>query len=506
MSIRDWLRGECNYVKLAAIVIVAAAILRFALTAISHPAGDSCWHLSVVRFIAQTGKIPFSEPFGQGREYFWAPPLFHLVAALVYKAFSLLSIPAAEFGVKLVSPLFGSLTLPFVFLIGRKLHGPKIGFLALLFVAFLPIHINSSVVSFVDAFTAFMVAVSVYFLVSRRIFLSALFIGLGIASKQTVLFMVPVFFIAVFFLYRQRLKSFFAKSAISAAIMAAVGVPWLVRNYVLFKNPFWPFLYKILGGTVMPSAAESGFSVFYLFSLSPLKQFYLELFGAPLGKLDTASFIHLPFIHVFLAVWLAVTIIFFIPAVIGLVVSVKKKSYLILGWILAFLVVVAIFVMNIGSASARYFVPAVPALGIVWALGLDQLLSKFGHVRLPLLKVSAVFMIVIFGCIIAFSVVESAKTVVAARAWNAFAPDFSWIRENTPKDVLFGYRGQCLSYNIDRLSNFNLSQDDYVWVNQDFRLEPVSILDQATLQAVQRGFTPVYNNTKTGTIIYKRNS
>ena len=178
-GIAGWLRKEFSwsdrYVRLTFAAIVVAALLRFVLAALSHPAGDSCWHLSVARFLAENGRIPFAEPFGiVDRQFFSAAPLFHFIAAAVYKFFSLFSPAAAEFAFKLVSPFFGSLTLPFVFLLGKKLYNSKIAFFATLFVAFLPLHINSSVVSFVDSLATLLAIVAVYLLFCRRIFLSAL--------------------------------------------------------------------------------------------------------------------------------------------------------------------------------------------------------------------------------------------------------------------------------------------------------------------------------------------
>ena len=67
MKLPEWFRGKDGYVKLTVAVIVLAAILRFALAALSHPAGDSCYHLSVARFMAENSRLPLFEPFGISR-------------------------------------------------------------------------------------------------------------------------------------------------------------------------------------------------------------------------------------------------------------------------------------------------------------------------------------------------------------------------------------------------------------------------------------------------------
>ncbi len=507
-------RGMDGYAKMAVAVIVAAAILRFALAAVSHPAGDSCWHLSVARFIAENGRIPFAEPFGiSDRQFFSAAPLFHLAAAAVYRFFSLFGSAAAEFAVKLVSPLFGSLTLPFVFLLGRKMFSARIGFLATVFVAFLPLHINSSVVSFVDSLAALLAVIAVYFLLQKRILLSALFIGLGMGAKQTMLIMLPLFFLAILVYCKGRLKDFLAKSVVSGLVIAVIGLPWFVRSYILFGNPVWPFLSGFFSSR-LPDAgivgSRAGFSLANLFSLDRIAGFHLELFGAPTGSLGSLSFISLPFLQVFVAAWIAMTLLFLLPFLAGIPASTagrgKRCKWLLYGWIISFLFVVAVFVVNTGLVSARYFLPAVPAVGILWALGLDAIVRRFASFRLfnAKLSVVAVVFAAVAACIIAFSAVEAAKTAVADRAWSVYDDDFQWVKANTPENALIGYNGQCMSYNVHRFSNYNLEKADYAWVNQGFRVEPVSIVEPDILDRIERDFTPVYESKKTGTVVYKR--
>lgn len=513
-GIAGWLRKEFNwsdgYVKLAIAVIAVAALLRFALAAISHPAGDACWHLSAARFMAETGRIPFAEPFGiVDRQFFSAAPLFHFIAAAVYRFFSLFGPAAAEFAFRLVSPLFGSLTLPLVFLLGKRLFSSRTAFFATLFVAFLPLHINSSVVSFTDSLAALLAVAAVYLLFCRRIFLSALFIGLSLEAKQTMLVLVPFFFLALLVYYKGSLKAFISKSMVSGLIIALIGLPWFVRNYVLLGNPVWPFMSRLFGGLPLPELAQehARFSFGHLFSLDRLARFHLELFGAPIGSLGSLSFINLPFLEAAAALWIVLTLLFILPAVVAVFIRRGKQHMLFLyGWILSFLLVEAAFVISTGLVSARYFLPATPALALLWALGLDSILKKFSSNKLFGIKSFAVIAVIVIGCAFAFSAVEAAKTVIAANAWSAYRDDFGWIRENTPEDALIGYNGQCMSYNVHRFSNYNLDKVDYVWVNQNFQLEPVSIVQPSQLQQIERDFVPVpaYENKATGTKVYKR--
>ena len=506
MKFSRWLNCEDRYVRLTIAVIVAATLLRFALAAISHPSGDSCWHLSVARFMAENGSIPFSEPFGiDDRQFFSAAPLFHFAATAVYKFFSMFSVSASEFLVKLVSAFFGSLTLPFVFSLGKKMYGSRIGFLATLFVAFLPLHINSSVVSFVDSLTALLTIIAVYLLLQRRILLSALFIGLGMEAKQTMLALLPFFFLTLLAYYKGRLKVFFTNSIVSGVIIAVIGFPWFVRNYVLFGNPLWPLMSKLFGGLPEPGHAGALFSFTNLISPDLIARFHLELFGAPIGSLGALSFVNLPFLGVAVAVWIVLSLLFFLPVIVGVFVRQRMQHrFFLYGWIASFIVAEATFIVATGLVSARYFLPAAPALGILWALGLDNILNKLGSLNMFGVKAASAVIIVVIGCVFVFSAVESAKTVVAADAWSAYADDFNWVKANTPQNALVAYHGQCLSYNVHRFSNYDLSKADYVWVNQAFRLEPISIVEPEVLQKVEKDFVPVYESNKTGTVVYKR--
>ncbi len=505
MKLPEWFRGKDGYVKLTVAVIVVAALLRFALAAVSHPAGDSCYHLSVGRFMAENAGLPLFEPFGiSDRQVFSAPPLFHIVAAAVYRIFSVFSVSAAEFAIKLASPLFGSLALPFVFLIGKKLFSSRIAFFATLFVAFLPLHINSSVVSFVDSLVTLLAAVAIYLVLSRKILLAAVAVGLGLLSKQTMVFMLPVFFFALFKNYGGSIRVLLKKSAAPALIIAAIGLPWLVRNYVLLGNPFWPFLYNILGGSVVPEGIAGSISFASLFSFQHPVRFFLELFGAPVGNLSSASFVNLPFSSILVVVWLAAAAVFLLPVVFGVFAKGVRQRLLIYAWIAAFLAVTLLYIMSLGIVSARFILPAAPALAILWALGFDSILRKFGSVNLFGVKAATAAILIVIGCIFVFSAVESAKTVVAAGAWGAYSEDFSWVKQNTPSNALIAYRGQCLSYNVHRFSNYDLSKADYAWVNQGFRLEPISVVEPELLQQVEQDFMPVYSNERTGTIVYKR--
>src|SRR3989338_9251735 len=135
MSLLDSFRKMEKYEKYALIVIILGILMRFSLASMHHVSGDACWQLSNAIYIAENNRFPLFEFFGRD-EPFWAPPFFHVVAAAVYKIFIGLGKDAADYAIKMISPLLGSLTLVIFFLIARILFDKKIAFFSLLFLTF----------------------------------------------------------------------------------------------------------------------------------------------------------------------------------------------------------------------------------------------------------------------------------------------------------------------------------------------------------------------------------
>ena len=133
MSKKQNNNNKFNYKKLTFIIIAAGILLRFFLASISSASGDACWQLSASRFIAENKRFPLYEPLGRS-EPFWAPPLFHVMAATLYSAFGLLGPNAADFAMRMLSPLLGSLTLVISYLISKKLFDEKAALYSMIFI------------------------------------------------------------------------------------------------------------------------------------------------------------------------------------------------------------------------------------------------------------------------------------------------------------------------------------------------------------------------------------
>ena len=153
-----------KYEKYALIVIIIAIIIRFSLISTYAVSGDACWIFSASKFIAENYKIPFLEGVGRD-EPFWPPPLFHFIAAIFFFIFG-------EIGLKLVSPLFGSLTLILVYFLFRKMLNEKQAFYAIFFLSFIPLYIDYNVLGYVESVLTFMFVLSIYLALNKKFFLA----------------------------------------------------------------------------------------------------------------------------------------------------------------------------------------------------------------------------------------------------------------------------------------------------------------------------------------------
>jgi len=487
-----------NYTRLSIIIIALGIIVRLALVLMYHPSGDACWHLSVARFMADNFKIPLLEPLG--REVFWEPPAFHFISASFYKIFSIFGANAAEFGFKLISPIFGSLSLILTFMILDNFFGKKVAFYSTIFAAFLPINISYGVIAYTESIMTFFVLLSIYLIIKNKYVLGSAAFGISLLSKYNAVFSLPLI---IYLMHRgSKRKEFLQKFLVFGVIAALIFFPWIIRNYFNLGNPLWPFFTSVFGGYESVETFK-GNNVSSLLNIDNLFTLYLGIFGVPEGNYQNIFFFKIPFIEVLFIVWLLATFLLLIPA---LFCSRNKTAYpkinmLILIWLVPHLLLVMLYVVNTGVAYSRLLVTVVPLFSAAWGLGFSYVLSR-------LKKFNAIIFFVLAILILGFIAGEFVKAALAGKAWNFYEKDFAWARENTEKDGVFIAGGQCLSYNLNRFTlnptAENFGKADYVWVNQNFNLDRRSILDRQTLSLVQsRNYKIAYSNGQTGTIIYK---
>ncbi len=485
-----------TYIKLSVILIVLATILRFAFALTYAVSGDACWHLSAAKFIATENKIPVFENIGR-MQPFWPPPLFHFVSAFLYKLTAPISMNLADLSLKLASPIFGTLSVIILFFIARRLFDERIAFFSMIFINFVPLFLDYSIFSYTDSTTTFFSVLSVYLILKNKHLLSAVSLGLAIIAKYNGIFMYPMLLYLTYRLIKdknERLKNLFIMAVVPLIISSA----WFLRNWILLKNPIWPFLNGIFDG-ITRGASFNKIDFSFIFNLNAYIGPYLEFFGLPNGGLNSLSFYNGPFIYYLFSLWVIGTMIFIYPFIKGLFQNKSKEGNnyfmmsikILLG---SYLFMLFIYLANVGWFGSRLLLPILPFMAILWAKGMVSI--KIKRFYLPL--------IILIGCGFIFS--EGVKLTIAANEWGLYEEDFNWVKANTNKDDLFYGNGQCLHYNIDRFvvsppAKIDFNEVDYIWVNNEWRIE--YHMNQEILSSIDNSDNLKMVYDKTGTTIYK---
>ena len=361
-----------KYAKLTIIVLLIAIIIRFYLVAISTVSGDACWYFSVSKFIGDHNQIPLFQSLGRD-EPFSAPPLFHIVASVFYQLFG-------NIGLKLIAPLFGSLTLIVSYLILKKFLNEKASFYAILFISFIPISIDYSVLGYVESMLTFFITLSIYFALNSRFLISGIAAGLAILTKYNGIFVIPVL---LYIAYNHGNKKNLIKNYLAITLIPGiVGIPWFIRNWILLGNPVWPFLNFIFKG--FEKQSYSAFDISSLFSISTYIKTYLGFFGVPNGDYRKLSFVNLPYMEILLAIFLIGTIIFIIPLLFGF--KKNKGQNIFYTLLISFVILFVLFVTNVGPVS-RTLLPALVDFGFFYGIGLDNIIKRYKKLEKVLLGI-----------------------------------------------------------------------------------------------------------------------
>jgi len=512
MGVFNHFRKLGKYTRLTLLVLAAGIIIRFILAAMHHPAGDACWDLSAARFMAENFRIPVFEPLG--RDVFTRMPLFHFIAAFLYNIFSVLGNNAAELGMKMVSPVMGSLSLWFTFLIAKKIRDERTAFYAVLFLAFVPMHIYQSSLSYLDMTMALFATLSVYLILENRLVLSGIAAGLAMLSKFNGIFILPVILFIIIQNSKKDWRKILNKSLIFILLALAIAMPWYIRNWTAVGNPFWPFLGGIFRGNLELAIPYSGMHPGNLLSVwTILSTTYLGIYGIPSGRISSVSSLGIPNFTLLFSLWLVATIIFTLPFIISFFRKSFRKqktenSFLYV-WILSYIAFYLLFVIHAEQGKAfmvtfsRYLLPCFTAVAILWADGINIIINKIRS--RSILRVLALALALIM---IMFVSAEFAKTAVAANNWKAYESDFEWIKNNIKDSDIIVNANECLTYNTNKhtllIGNPFFDQATHVWHNSKGIMSAYSL--KVTLQDLEQDknkYNLVYSNEKTGTRVYE---
>ena len=490
---------KATYVNLSIAIIIIIALLRFIFALTHTVSGDACWHLSASRFIATENSIPLFEGIGR-LQPFWAPPLFHFVAAFFYKIATPISINLADLSLKLVSPIFATLTIILLFLLTRRLFDEKIAFYSMVFINFIPLFLDYSIFSYVGSTTTFFSLLSIYLMLNNRYFLASTSLGLAMLTKYNAIFVYPMLLYLAYKIVKEK-KLPNVKLAIVAIIPFIISSLWLIRNFILLKNPFWPFLNEVFNG-IEKGIVFSEINLANLLSLKTYFSSYLEIFGIPNGNFALLSFYDIPFLGLLFFIWIIATMIFIFPFIKGLLQKTASKRderiFLKSIYILfaSYLVMMLLYIVNVGWFGTRLLLPIIPFIAIIWAQGLDSI------------KIKKIYLVILLLIGTGFIITQGIKLTIASNQWDFYEQDFKWVTKNTPNDATLYGNGQCLPYNINRpvinhRTDLDPEQVDYVWVNNKWNVD--FKMNSNSLTAIENSdkLKQIYNNPQTGTVIYE---
>jgi 4-amino-4-deoxy-L-arabinose transferase-like glycosyltransferase len=476
--------------KPAIAIILGLFVVATIISWIGPITSDGCSHFFVGKYISEHREIPVNQPL-EGGGFFSPPFLFHLVIATFYVISRTLHISLLF----LILPLCYAGTLTFTYMLAKDEWNKKIALIAILLLGTIPLFLDSFANYFVDGFLTFLVTASIFYAVRNRVAFSGLFFGLAIFTKANGAFILPCL---LYLIYRNNKIRF--KPYIMFFVSGLVGLIPYIRNYLLFKNPVYPFLSSFFGGLPIVWTRQ------HVGLLTIVKSLFLQVFGVPAGLEYPIRVIRL-FIGIDITYMVYVMLVFFgIAILVPILISLKQaiKAYYFV-WISCFLVFVLIFLLEVGNVLMRYALPCFPALAIMFAVGFNHLASKSRNLRQTMLVALALLIVV-------FVLTVFLKHLIAVWSFHQFQPDFDFIKNNTGKDVILYYNGGCISMRTDRYSLFfnpirpeKFRSNSIIYLNKNMFAEPFASIPVAQQEKIirQTNCTIIYSNLQTKTSLCK---
>jgi 4-amino-4-deoxy-L-arabinose transferase-like glycosyltransferase len=196
--------------------------------------------------------------FGELAIWTGKPPLLMWLVALSYLAFGV-----TDFATRFSSPIFGALSLVFVYYLGKQLYNRSVGFMSVLILGTFSTFYLFATHAMTDVLLTCLILGSFYFFVIGQeknssgwyTALSGVFFGLAFLTKQTSALLIPVILVIYLVLSQRSLKRLLTKQfAIFLAAAFTVIAPWLIYMTIYYGFDFWNcyFLYSTVIRLVSP--------------------------------------------------------------------------------------------------------------------------------------------------------------------------------------------------------------------------------------------------------------
>lgn len=318
---------------------------------------------------------------------------------------------------KLFAPIFGILTVLLVFIIGKNLYNFWAGFVAAILTAGTPLFIHFSIITYAETLTAFFILLSLYTAYKaitirskKWIILAGIIFGLVI---KEISFFIPIIFI-VYLGLRFLTRSFDMKEFKILAIISVIGLllysPWLIRNYVLFKNPVFPAFPNIFGyGGLDPV----GYQLFRSAGYKPL----IDIINA----LSLKAYFYFLF---FFGAW-------------GLLYLVIKRRMTDI-WLLSIILVLILPIFLVPTArDIRYLFPMIPILALPISFIFIEMYTSASQFA-KYYKIASVLIILLVSIFSLYHIVNESKRIDEGirHMYPGVEEGSNWIKVNVPKDAV----------------------------------------------------------------------
>lgn len=237
-------RDYSRPIEIVYILGFAAVLLVLVLRALTppHAVDEAIYHLAVVKRFVETGSLTPLYDIAQGNT--------HLLAHMLFAPCLMLGADSAA---KLLSVGFSLVTALSLFAYARRFFDETTGYLAALGFFGAGMVTEVAITARIDVILAGFLFLATYSLTiylenreTRWLWLSAFLSGVAVSVKLTGLSWVAL--LGCMYLFETLLRSpkpeiflHLRRGVFYFLILVAVISPWLVKNYVYFRDPFYPF-------------------------------------------------------------------------------------------------------------------------------------------------------------------------------------------------------------------------------------------------------------------------
>jgi 4-amino-4-deoxy-L-arabinose transferase-like glycosyltransferase len=219
---------------------------------------DEQTYSQMAYYMVKSGDYLNMHAFGQLAIGMGKPPMLMWLIALSYQAFGV-----SDFAARFFSPLFGTISLVFVYFLGKHLYNRAVGFLSVVILGTFTTFYLFATHAMTDVLLVCFILGSFYFFVLSQeksasgwyAPLSGVFFGLAFLTKQTGSLLIPAILVVYLVFSQRSLKPIFTKQ-FGLFLAAALGViaPWVIYMTLSYGFDFWNcyFLYSTVTRLASP--------------------------------------------------------------------------------------------------------------------------------------------------------------------------------------------------------------------------------------------------------------